>query len=219
MKLISKITSLIIVVLAVAFIAVFATAFTTTEITAPTEFSYHSIAQVNISGGINITAFPFLMRVTNTSSSMANISRHIINVTILNCTLGTGSTCTYGILAESLLLTLNATNDTASTANFWNYTATFTEGRHNVRLNFTNVSRQDNGAFGGALTTERIVQIDLEFNTLEIWGGEINLTSDGNISFAGILRSGTYNHSYITADGTKSWCGVSNANVWGCVSG
>lgn len=208
-----KLLSLSFVVVAV-LAAAFAAAFTTTEITAPTAFSYHPILDVNISGGINVTAFPFLMR--NNDSDNINIIRHVINVTILNCTLGTSSSCTYGILAASLPLTINATNDTASGVNLWNYTAEFTQGRHKVRLNFTNVSQADDGTFGGALTAERIVQIDVEFNVLEIWGGVINLSSTGDVNISGRLHIGGGNLSVKSGGGTSFDCGPNDSGVWSC---
>ena len=162
--------------------------FSTVDITAPDEFSYQATLSVNVSCGLNVSAFPWLLD----KSEGLNFSDEVINVTILNRTEETGA---YGILGASLDLTLNATNRTPDA--FWNYTYTATNGRQGILCNFTNVSRADNGAFGGALTAERLVQIDVDYN---------------------ILAFNFYNFSFPTADGTTSYCGVSDANVWACSS-
>lgn len=195
-------------------------AFSTVEITAPTAFSYHTTLGVNVSGGINVSGFPYLMIVDNASSWRANMSRHILNVTVLNCTLGTNSTCTYGILAASLSLTVNATNDSASAANFWNYTATLTEGRHKIRLNFTNVSRADDGSFGGALSAERIVQIDVEYDIINVGGyGSINMSpTAGSINVSGTISTpllALQNQTQITGTCTASEAGQMKYNASG----
>lgn len=168
-----KFLSIIVALLVLIFSA---SAFLTTEITAPTAFSYSPTLEVNISGGINVSAFPFLL---DTGEGL-NFSDNVVNITILNCTVNSAGTCTYGILASSLPLTINATNRSPEV--FWNFTATFTNDRHKVRLNFTNISRADDGSFGGALTAERIIQIDVQRNIIELLGGVINFSTDGNIS-------------------------------------
>lgn len=169
---------LIVAILMISFTA----AFSTTQITAPTEFLYSEKLDINISGGINASGFSYLT-VNQTET---------INVTILNKSSSAGA---YGILESSLPLTINASNN--MTEYFWNFTANFTNERHWIKLNFTNVSRADDGSFGGALTAERIVQIDIARDILDI---------------------GYYNLSFTTKDGTESCCGVSDANVWDCVS-
>src|SRR3990167_3396952 len=150
--------------------------FTINQITAPTSYSTSATTSINISGGINITNFPYLQIV---NQSFSNFSTHVINVTILNKSC---SSCAYGILASSLSLTVNATNISGNTNNFWNFTATFKEGRNWIRLNFTNVSRADDVSFGGSLTDEVIVDIDTTKYKLIVGGKsgflKLNLSTD-----------------------------------------
>ena len=178
----------------VSYLIIFAEAFTTVEITAPSDLTYQNSTSVNISGGINITAFPYLS--ADSGSSDVNITRHTVNVTILTKTTSSG---TYSILASSLPLTINASNDTVK--NFWNYTATLPEGRNYIRLNFTNVSRNADGSYGGALTAERIVQID---------------TAPFLLNFSGKLHLENFNLSANSPDGTRWECGVNDTGQWGC---
>ena len=165
-----------------------AAAFRFNQITAPVAYSTSTSTSVNISGGINITAFPFLA-IKNMSES--NFSTHVINVTILNKSSSSGA---YGILASSLSLTVNATNLTGDTNNFWNFTATLKEGRNWLRLNFTNVSRNDDGSFGGSLTDEVIIDIDTK-KYLLVLGGKANLPNinfsldSGNVNISGVIKS------------------------------
>ncbi len=179
-----------------------AVAYVQNEITAPpgAPYSTSTTTTVNISGMINISGFPYL-QITGFNRSKytgQNISKHTINVTILNCTITTSGTCTYGILAASLPLTINISNNTAGPVDFWNYSATLKNGElHSIRINWTNVSRNDAGAFGGSLSEERLIEIDTEAN---------------------IFAFQFYNFSFITADGTKSYCGVDNSDVWSCTS-
>ena len=175
--------------------ALMAAGFSTVEITAPTSLIlYQSSLEVNISGGINITAFPYLSN--DPSKNDTNTTSHVINVTILTKTTSAGS---YSILAASLPLTINASNTT--TKDFWNYTATLPEGRNYIRLNFTNVSRHADGTYGGALTAERIVQIDTE-PTLINFSAKLHLEG-GNLS----LNSG---------GGTRFDCGPNDGGTWSC---
>src|SRR3990167_5739446 len=87
--------------------------------TEPDSYLRSSSKEINISGGINTTAFPFLNeRAPGENGSYPSITRHTINVTILNKSC---ASCAYGILESSLSLTINATNDT-TLPNFWNFT-------------------------------------------------------------------------------------------------
>ena len=158
--------------------------FTTTQITAPTSFTYQSVLGVNVSGGINASGFSFLS--SNSSTNGMNITEDVVNVTILN---HSGSPSDpYGILASSLSLVVNATNDT-STTQFWNFTASLTDERHWIKLNFTNVSRADDGSFGGATTSERIVQIDIQYDRIVLLNGAINFSTTGNINTTGSISA------------------------------
>ena len=191
------------------FLIISAAAFTTNEITAPSAYQTYNTLTVNISGGLNVSAFSFLTA-RNTS---ANFTQHVINITILNKSSSSGA---YGILDSSLSLTINATNRTPDV--FWNFTATLTEGRHWIRLNFTNVSRADDGSFGGSLSAERIVDIDLEAYVLTIGQfDKINFSLDsGNITIAGNYATNKNNITLTTIGGTKVYCGVDNSKVWSC---
>ena len=194
-------------------------AFSTVEITKPTAFSYQEVLEVNISGALNISGFPYLTYTARKGNGTQengsfnagfNFSDEIINITILNKSSSAGS---YGYLAS---FAVNVTNRTPDM--FWNYTATLTQGRHWLRLNFTNVSRQDNGAFGGALTSERIVQIDIKGNILNIGGfGTVNITLDnGNINTSGYLFT-SKNLSVIDEAGNRVYCGfVRSKGVFNC---
>ena len=145
---------------------ILASAFSTVEINAPADVTYFEVVTVNVSAAMNVTAFPFLTSSPGGDSGF-NITSHIINVTILN---HSGSaTDDYGILASSLSLTYNASNY-STIVDFWNFTGTFTNERNWIRVNFTNVSRAADGSFGGALTSERIVQIDTAGNVLNLGG-------------------------------------------------
>ncbi len=161
---------------------------------APPDFDLQESTGVNVSCAINVSGFPYLAKTgwARNKTTGTNFSDHRINVTVSNKSSDSGA---YSILAETLSLTINATNRSPEV--FWNYTVTLTEGdRHWLFCNFTNVSRNDDGSYGGAITSVSLVQIDAERK---------------------ILGFDTYNFSYITADGTKSYCGVSDANIWGCV--
>lgn len=189
----------ILLTLAVSLILIISVlAYSSNEITAPAAYSTSSTLTVNVSGGINASSYDGI------------VGGSVVNVTILNKSSSSGA---YGILAASLSLTCNASN--GSLDYFWNYTATFTEGRQWIKLNFTNVSFNNNV---GSLSAERIVQIDLDATMLSLYGGKINFTDTGNINISGTIGLGEHNMSFITQDGTKACCGVSDANVWGCVS-
>lgn len=175
-----------------AYLAISAMGYSTVLKLAPPNFDHQESTSVNVSCAINVSGFPYLTGTGWNHSKYAgtNVSSHIINVTILNKSSSSGA---YGILASSLSLTVSAANDTAF---FWNYTATLTEGdRHFIICNFTNVSRNDDGSWGGALTGRALVQIDADATVL---------------GFSG------YNMSFVTADGTTSYCGVDNSNAWSC---
>ena len=188
-------TAMFILVVIILWIAVFVIpiwAFTTVEITAPTTLTYLQTTSVNISGAINISAFPYLFE---NHFSDNNTVRHVLNITILTKTTSAGA---YSILASSLSLTYNASNDTVK--NFWNFTATLPEGRNIIRLNWTNVSRADDGSFGGVLSAERIVQIDTQPNF---------------INFSSILHL-EENLSMNSGDGTRFDCGPNDAGTFSC---
>ncbi len=166
-----------------------AIATSTVEITTPTSFVTSDSTSINVTATFNISGFPYL------ASTGLNWTNATINVNILNKSSISGA---YGILAESLSRTITVSNGTDVNASYFNQIITLAnEQRHWIKINFTNVSRADNGDFGGALTTERIIQIDADYN---------------------IFPFNVYNFSYITADGSKSYCGVSDANVWSCSS-
>jgi len=198
-----KLIAFIIALLTIAF----ASAFTYNQITAPAEFYTSSSLEVNISGGINISAFPYLKTTGNNATS------HVINVTILNKSSSSGS---YGILANSLSLTINASNYTEQ--KFWNYTATLTEGYNWIRLNFTNVSRNDDGSFGGSLTAERIVNVDTKAFMITVGQFDtINIsTKEGDINISGKYKSTKNNMTFTTLSGTVVYCGVDDSKVWTC---
>ena len=167
-------------------------AFSTVEITAPTTITYLESTSVNVSCGINITGFPYL-RSYNLNSSNATI-----NVTILTKTTSSGA---YSILAASLPLTIDINNGSGVNGHFWNYSATLPVGRNYVQCNFTNVSRAADGTFGGALTAERIVQID---------------TEPVLINFSGNLHLENYNLSINSGGGTRYDCGPNDSGAWSC---
>lgn len=207
MKIISHILVLLTLIFSVS-------AFLTTEINAPTKFSYQEVLTVNVSAVINVSGFPFLSS-TGFEGTDFNITRHIINVTILNHS--GSSTDAYGILDSSLILTVNATNDTSAPAMFWNFTATLTNERQWIKVNFTNVSRADDGTFGGALTAERIIQIDVKGNIINVGGFDtVNISLDtGAINTSGPLHIGG-NISIKSGDGLLHICGPNNAGTWSC---
>ncbi len=178
------------------FLIASALAFTTNEISAPTAYSTSATTTVNISGMVNISAFPYLdnfIREGLLNGTYANISRHVVNFTILNKSSSSGA---YGQLASFAVnvtndtsskvnfwnYTATVTNDTSSKVNFWNYTATLKEGRNWIRINFTNISRADDGSFGGSLTSERIIDIDTLRYKLIIGGKggflKLNISTD-----------------------------------------
>lgn len=122
----------IIIILGIVLCLIFsASAYTTNIISAPSSYSTSATTSVNISGMINISnnAFPYIDNFVRVSiagqlnGTFFNVSRHVINFTILNKSSSTGA---YGYLAS---FSVNVTNDTASPVNFWNYTATLNEGR------------------------------------------------------------------------------------------
>ncbi len=165
-------------------------AFTGVEKTAPINtYSTSTTTDINISGRINASGLTFI------NGSGRNPTRplrggDVINVTVLNCTLGLSDTCTYGILASSLSLTLNASNaSTGHEAQFWNFTASFTEGFHLIKLNFTNATGL-NGTGGGLLTNKTAIEIDVDYNIITLGQDVINLSTDsGNINMSGILSA------------------------------
>lgn len=174
--------------------------FTYNEITAPNASSSTvTSTTVNISGMINLSGFPYLIRTAclNLSQICSNLTHHVINVTILNKSSSSGA---YGILASSLSTTVNVTNTSGHTGlDFWDFQATLSdESYHWIKLNFTNVSRADDGSNIGSLTAARIINVDVDLYMIKI---------------------PTYNMSFKTADGTTSYCGVSDANTWGCSAG
>ena len=151
-------------------------AFSTVEKTAPFNTYSTSIStSVNISGRINISGFPSLARTGE------NVTSHVINVTILNKSSLTGA---YGILASSLSLVVsNATNGTTGPGD-WNFTASLTEERHWLLLNFTNATP------GGALTNVTVIEIDVDYDIMTIGQSVINFSiKTGNINISGILSA------------------------------
>ena len=202
-------------IITIILTAIQITAFSTIEITAPAAFSYQETLLVNISGSINASGFPFLNNPSTTSGG--NYTVDVVNITILNHS--GSSTDAYGILAASLPLLINATNDTTFSAVFWNFSATLTNERHWIKLNFTNVSRNDDGSFGGALSAERIIQIDVSGNILNVGGFDtINLSLDtGDINTSGGLHI-SKNISMLNTAGNRFTCGINNAGTFSCVA-
>ncbi len=204
-------------------------AFTGVEKTAPINtYSTSTTTDINISGRINASGLTFI------NGSGRNPTRplrggDVINVTILNCTLGLSSTCTYGILASSLSLTLNASNGSIDYR--WNFTASFTEGFHLIALNFTNATGV-NGTGGGLLSNVTAIEIDVDYNIITIGQDVINLSTDtGNINISGILSAdgGIVSGDGVTFGNTsvgKPTCEASitakiifeynNLTFWGC---
>ncbi len=206
-----------------------ASAFTTVEITKPTEFSYQESLTVNVSASINISGFPFLISTgfvlsDDATSTNFNISRHIIGFNILNHS--GSSTDAYGILLTTSDLTINATNDTSSPPNIFDFLANLTSERHWIKINFTNVSRADDGTFGGALTAERIVQVDSRGNILNVGGFDtINLSLDtGDISIGGGFISATADDPTCTVGEIRgnatdnSICLCTTTDNWKCAT-
>lgn len=187
-------------------------AFSTVEITAPTSFTYQSSLQVNVSCGINISGFPYLYENINFSSRQSNVTSQVVNVTILNKSSEAGN---YTILTSSLPLTVNASN--GSLAPFWNFTATLADGRHWLKCNYTNASRNAAGDFISALTAERIVQIDIERDVFGIMGGTINFSTNGDINTSGLFHT---NKGIVTAEaGATSASTCTNGEIRGNWSG
>jgi len=182
-------------------------AFTYNQISAPASYSTSASASINISGGINITAFPYLTgRAAGENGTYANVSNHTIGVRILNKSSSSG---TYGILASSAALTVNAHNSSGNTNNFWNFTATLKEGRNWIRLNFTNVSRNDAGGFGGSITDEVIIDIDTELYRITLKPfSKINFSLDtGDINISGNLHIGSGGNITMIQGSTRYTCG------------
>ena len=193
-----------------------AAAFLTVEITAPTAFSYQETLEVNVSAGLNITGFPFLINVGSNNGSV-NSTNATVGINILNHS-GSG-TDTYGILASSTGLTItisNGTTPSADAGNFWNFTATLTNERQFIKVNFTNVSRKDDGSFGGVLTAERVVQIDTSGNILNLGGFDTRNISldDGTINMSGLIVP--RNISLYAPNGVRWICGVNNSGHMDC---
>ena len=182
---------LIILTLMSIVVVLMVSGFSTVEITAPTPLTYQSSTAVNISAGMNISAFSYLR------SYNLNESNATINVTIYTKATSSG---TYSILASSLILTYQASNSSI-TRDFWNYTATLSEGRNYVKVGFENVSRAADGSFNGVNTSERIVQIDSAPNL---------------INFSSNLHLENYNLS-INSPGGERWdCGPNDSGTWSC---
>ncbi|KKM97082.1 hypothetical protein LCGC14_1171730 [marine sediment metagenome] len=159
-------------------------AFTGVEKLAPINaFSTSATTEINISGRINASGILF----DNASNKYPLRGGDVINVTILNKSSLDGS---YGILASSLSLTLNASNaSTGHEAQFWNFTATFVEGIVWIQLNFTNATGI-NGTGGGLLSNVTVIEIDVDYNIITIGLDVINLSTDsGNINISGILSA------------------------------
>lgn len=172
-------------------------AYSTVEITAPTSFEFQSKLTVNISAAINASGFDFLKEGDR------------VNVTVQNHS--GNSTHAYGILASSLSLTLNATGSNSSEqTNFWNFTATLTEGRQWIKVSFNNASRYDDGTFRIINTSERVVQIDLVYDRIAILGGVINFSDTGNINTSGTVSAAKLHVQNASADITTDTCEASN---------
>lgn len=163
------------------------TAFTT-QITAPaTNFVTETSTTINVSCAMNVSKFPYLR------TYGLNFTNHTINLTVYNKSSDSGA---YGVLASSLGETYTTSNS-STPSDFYDFQATLANNnRHWIKCGFENVSRNADGSYGGSNTSVKIIQIDVDYD---------------------IFPFNVYNFSYITADGTKSYCGVSNANVWACV--
>ena len=153
-----------------ALITIFSViAFTSNEISAPSAYVTLTSTSVNISGAVNASAFSGLSQ------------GDVVNVTILNKSSNGGD---YGILESSLLSRINASGTSKHV--FWNQTVTLArDTRHWIILNFTNATS------GGSLSSERIIDIDIDFFTIQVGQfGTINLSVDtGNINVSGIVKS------------------------------
>lgn len=163
---------LIIVIALLTIISVIA--YSTVEKTAPfTEYQIFTTTSINISGGVNASG----------ASGLTN-AYDIVNVTILNKSSSAGA---YGILNVSGQRhhLVNASNGTTNV--FWNFTATLTEERHWIRINFTNASSVWNETM---LTNETVFDIDVDYDVITIGQDVINLsTVTGNINISGIIRA------------------------------
>ena len=155
-------------------------AFSTIEITAPIAYSTSTSLTVGVTGAINASGFDFL-KINDT-----------VGVMVINKSSAAGS---YGNNSGSISTVKASGNRTDNTYSL-NVSATFTEERQWIKMFFINTSRNDKGVFKGVNTSERIIDIEIDYS---------------------ILGFGGWNMSFVTADGTKAYCGVNDAHAWSCV--
>ncbi len=144
------------------------TAYSINEILAPTAYSTQVTLTINVSGGVN-------------SSGITGLNEEdVVNVTILNKSSTSGAYGVYNVGGIYGYLT-NASGPIVD--HFWNQTITLTEERQWIILNFTNATA------GGSLTSEVIIDIDLNYFMLEIGQfGAVNISMDtGHINTTGLV--------------------------------
>lgn len=147
-------------------LAIAVTGFSSIQITAPTStFETQSTTSVNVSGGLNATAYPELKHGDRIQVKIYNKSCH---------------SCGY---TNHSSYTLNITN--SSQTEPWNKTITLVAGYNWIFLNFTNVTKAVKP--NHRVTSARIINVDPDMYTLNIGGFDtINFTLDkGDISIGG----------------------------------
>ena len=181
--------------------------YATNIIKVPATFSTSSTLKVNITFGINATVLNG--NTTRLIQPDGTPMRAVddVNYTILNRSSFNGA---YGILDKTIDLSLKPSNNTFEV--FTNFTMTLTNGRHWLKINYTNATE------GGELSNEIIIDVDTDLFKLTL-GGNINFTLDvGNLTRAGACNTGNSNYTTRRQDGTKVHCGVNNQNAFSCVS-
>lgn len=157
-------------------------AFLTIEITDPTSLTSQTSTSVNVSGGINASAYDDL-----TGGEM-------IGVMIMNKSC---SSCVYSNHSNYIIRPSNSTNNIG-----WNRTITLSPGYNWIYLNFTNVTNIRGQKYAGSVGSDvSIVNIDPDRYILNVGGlNQINFTLDaGNITLAGNIKVAgciQYNCSY-----------------------
>lgn len=146
--------------------------YTTYLFAAPAEYLTSTSTGINFSGQIN-------------SSGVAGLDEgEVVNVTVMNKSSSSGS---YGFLDATASSVVNASGELWEDE-FWNITATLTEERHWIKLNFTNSTE------GGTVTSEAIIDIDTDYYVLTVGQfDKINLSLDtGHINTTGIVAAAAF---------------------------
>ena len=202
----------IISVIMVILLSVFVIGFSVNEISKPLAYSTSTSLKVNVSGGFNASGITGLQ------------ANDTINVTILNKSSLSGAYGIYNGTGDTIGglhgYIINASGETAGSHRFWNKTITLTEERHWIRLNCTNCTS------GGSLTSERIIDIDIDYNVYQLGRFDtLNFSLDtGNFNTSGTISAPVFKFQNASADdgscdfaktGELIWNGTTSENPVG----